>query len=72
MLPDHHEVKRLEGMGSQQGGPREVSFAIQPQQQYALHLRLTPALLDALLKGQAEAATIQFGDTPAGNVSEGG
>jgi len=59
-------------MASSHGAePREVAFAIQPQQQYAFHLRLTPQLLESLIRSQehAEPISIQFGDAPSENVS---
>ncbi|GAB4817218.1 hypothetical protein N2152v2_004264 [Parachlorella kessleri] len=57
-------------MASQHGvEPREVAFAIQPQQQYAFHLRLTPQLLESLIRSQehAEPISIHFGDAPSEN-----
>lgn len=54
-------------------GARRVHFAVQQQgaYAYAIQLRLTPALLEALLAAQdaGRAASICFGEVPQSNVS---
>lgn len=47
--------------------PQEHTFSIQPTLSYALHLRLTPQLLDALASDH-DSASIKFGDAPGDNV----
>lgn len=52
-------------------GHRSVQFDAQPTGAYAVHLRLTPGLLEALLRAQesGESASIRFGAGPEGGVS---
>ena len=55
-------------------GHRSVQFAVEPQGAYAVHLRLTPGLLEALLAAQdaGQEASIRFGQGTEANVSERG
>lgn len=55
-------------------GHRSVQFDAQPTGAYAVHLRLTPALLEALLRAQetGQSASIRFGAGPEGGVSREG
>lgn len=52
-------------------GHRSVHFDAQPTGGYAVHLRLTPGLLEALLRAQetGQSASIRFGAGPEGGVS---
>lgn len=47
-------------------GTRSVAFEVQQPGAFAVQLRLTPALLDALLGDDASAATICFGASQQG------
>lgn len=51
-------------------GTRSVAFEVQQPGAFAVQLRLTPALLDALLGDAGSAATICFGASQQG-VSPG-
>lgn len=50
---------------------RSVEFDVQPAGAYAVQLRLTPALLDALQRAEeaGHGCSIRFGAGPQGNVS---
>ena len=52
-------------------GVRSVQFQLQPAQQYAVQLRLTPQLLVAVRAAQAagEPVSLRFGATQEENVS---
>jgi hypothetical protein len=51
---------------------RSVEFDAQPAGAYTIQLRLTPALLEALLQAQqgGQPSSIQFGQGLQGNVSD--
>lgn len=54
--------------------PHRVAFDVSQPSAYAVQLRLTPALLEALLAAQEEGqpVSIRFGQGPQGGVSAGG
>jgi hypothetical protein len=55
-------------------GTRSVEFHVPQPGAYAVQLRLTPALLEALLRAEEEGqgASIRFGAGQQANVSAGG